>query len=196
MNKEMENMNTDEENVLDEQVISKLRNLRKEIKAPYASYLQAMKMIEEPKISPLPTPAKSPFYIPMFFRISVPALVVMMIVGFSVKNSIETKNNSTFIPINEMSTESAGDSLAMIETESLPATEETIVSDEVPSATSAMMTKTSVSETNPANESMPTDLENITNNEFTTYSSSTDDKFASYDEAQMTSFVNFYGQNF
>lgn len=128
----------------------------------------------------------------MFFRISVPALVVMMIVGFSVKNTIETKNDSVFMPINEISTEEATlDSLAMIQDESANEIENPPSDD-----TSTMMMKSAPAESSNTTSPSNSELENITNEEYATYSNSDDAKYASYDEAQMTNFVNFYGQNF
>lgn len=188
MNKENTKENNEELNAEDLQVISRLQNLRKEIKAPYDAFLKAMKMIEEPTISPLPTPTKSPFYIPTFFKISVPALVFIFIVGISVKNNLEIQNVSLESKNSEISTMSFSSENPSEETFS----NKTALNNSEDMASSAML------QSAPSNESPATAemLTSITEEEFSAYSNSSDEKFASYDDASVNSFTNYYGQNF
>ncbi len=177
MNNENQKENNEEFDAKDLQVISQFQNLRKEIKAPHESFLKAMKMLENETPYLLSEPIKSPFHIPMFFKISVPALAVILIVGLSVKNNLQPNTDSISEPTVESPT-----SFALLQTET--ADNQT---DEV-----ALMKMSA-----PANENLKSeDLQTITEEEFSTYSTSSDEKFASYDETGVNNFVNYYGENF
>ncbi len=181
MNKEIPQENIEELDAQDLQVISQFQNLRKEIKAPHESFLKAMKMLEEETLSPNLAPTKSPFYIPMFFRISVPALAVILIVGLSVKNNLNPNTDSILEP----SVESPA-SFALLQNETVSN------SDVGQSQDTALMKMSTVTPEN----LKPEDFEAITAEEFSTYSTSSDEKFASYDETGVNNFVNYYGENF
>ncbi|HRH30473.1 MAG TPA: hypothetical protein PK886_00160 [Candidatus Paceibacterota bacterium] len=177
MNKEIPQQNNEEFDAKDLQVISQLQNLRKEIKAPHESFLKAMKMLGEETLPQNSNPTKSPFYIPMFFKISVPALAVILIVGLSVKNNLQPNAD----PILEPTTDSAS-SFALVQNE---------VADNSVQENSLMKMSA------PANENFQQeDFQTITEEEFSTYSNSSDEKFATYDETGVNNFVNYYGENF
>lgn len=178
MNKEIPQENIEELDAQDLQVISKLQNLRKDIKAPHESFLKAMQILNPDTSS---TPTKSPFYIPMFFRISVPALAVILIVGLSVKNNLNPNTDSILEP----SVESPA-SFALLQNEAVSN------SDVGQSQDTALMKMSTVTPEN----LKPEDFEAITAEEFSTYSTSSDEKFASYDETGVNNFVNYYGENF
>lgn len=177
MNKEIPQQNNEEFDAKDLQVISQLQNLRKEIKAPHESFLRAMKMLEEETLLPNSAPTKSPFYIPMFFRISVPALAVILIVGLSVKNNLQPNTDSILEP-----TADNPSSIALVQNE---------VADNSVQENSLMKMSA------PVNENFQQeDFQTITEEEFSTYSNSSDEKFATYDETGVNNFVNYYGENF
>lgn len=181
MNKEIPQENIEEFDAKDLQVISQFQNLRKEIKAPHESFLKAMKMLEEETLSPNLTPTKSPFYIPMFFRISVPALAVILIVGLSVKNNLRPNTDSTLDTASD-----SPSSFALVQNEFADMAANGQTQD------TAMMKMSA-----PANENLKSeDLQTITEEEFSTYSTSSDEKFATYDETGVNNFVNYYGENF
>lgn len=184
MNNEFQKQNSENEEHLDKVVIERLRNIRKEIRVPRDAFERAMFEIERPK-----TAKPSPFYIPTFIKISVPALALILIVGFSTQNTIESPASEQII-LNKFPSENVEEDIAVIENSN----DAMLAQESAPAEGIALMK--SSAPTAATEETLAPNFEEFINSEFTTYRDASDTKYASYDESEMTNFVNYYEENF
>lgn len=158
------------------------KKLRKNINAPRDAFERTMLEIQKDLFEKpiFIQPQKTPFifYFEKFIKFSVPAFVIILILGITNKNKM---SNSKTPPKENSNPETSLMSFS-ISKESKKAFESDI-SENI-----------SLSDTDQKNKD--SDMELIIEKEFATYFENQDSQFATYDESQSINFAKFYGENF